>query len=206
MTDPIDISISLGGFMDFVTATASQRITVVRSIADMYAADYQPGRDFYKDFRDALKEGMLRGDDIQRVHDTVDHATDRKRSNYQAVAVGWEQWRRRKNLVLFGISERWQEQQLGVRVSPAFVWRQRSGPRLVVPYYKGPALSADAAQAGTRVIERAFGDGYGRAAVLDVRRARLHVGRENRSRDYDAWLAGEVSALLRMFHSIRRAA
>lgn len=192
--------------MDFVTATASQRITVVRSIADMYAADYLPGRDFYKDFRDAVKEGMLRGDDIQRVHDTVDHTTDNKRSNYQAIAVGWEQWRSRKNLVLFAATERWQEQQLGVRVSPAFVWQQRGGARLVVPYYKGPALSADAAQAGTRVIERAFGGEHGRAAVLDVRRARLHIARENRSRDYDAWLSGEVSAFLQMFRSIQRAA
>jgi hypothetical protein len=206
MTNAIDVPISLGGLMDFVTATASQRITVVRKIADIYSADYQVGRDFYKDFRDALKEGMLRGDDIRRVRDTAERTTDRKKSNYQAIAVGWEQWRKRKNLVVFTATERWREQQLEVKVSPALIWRQRNGARLIVPYYKGPTLSADAAQAGTRVMERVFGGEYGRAAVLDVRRERLHIARENRSRDYDAWLSGEVSAFLQMLRSIQRAA
>jgi hypothetical protein len=207
VTQPVDISISLVSFMDFVTATASQRITVVRAIADMYADDYQRGPDFYRDLREALREGILRGDDVRRLHDAADHTADGKRTNYQAIAAGWEQWRRRKNLTAFAATKRWQEQRLVVKVSPTLVWRDRSGARLVVPYYKGQELSPDAAQAATRIVERTFGAAeHGRAAVLDVRRARLHQARRRRSRDYDAWLAGEVSAFLQMYRSITRAA
>ncbi|MFV8241879.1 hypothetical protein [Mycolicibacterium peregrinum] len=206
MTQPIDISISLTSFMDFVTATASQRISVVRGIADMYAEDYQRGPDFYRDLRQAINDGIVRGDDVQRLDRLVAQAPDTKRSNYRANAAGWSEWRRKKNLVVFAATERWHEQQLQVKVSPAFVWQRRGDTRLVVPYYKGQELSADAAQAATRVIEKAFEEQHGRAAVLDVRRAHLHEARKRRSRDYDAWLAGEVSAFLQMFRSIRPAA
>ncbi|SPM37829.1 hypothetical protein MRAB57_5679, partial [Mycobacterium rhizamassiliense] len=206
VTDSIDVSISLGSFMDFVTATASQRITVVRAIADIYAEDYQRGPDFYREAREALREGIVRGDDVRRVRDAADHATDNKQSSYQALAAGWEQWRRGKTLGVFAATERWREQQLEVKVSPAMTWRHRTGNRLIVPYYKGQELSSDAAQAATRIIEHTFRGEHGRPAALDVRRGRLHEARRRRSRDYDAWLAGEVSAFLQMFRSIARAA
>lgn len=206
MADPIDIKISLVSFMDFVTATASQRITVVRAIADMYSDDYQRGPDFYRDAREALREGLLRSDDVQRLHDTANHSAENKQKSYRAISAGWEQWRRKKTLTVFADTTRWQEQQLEVRVSPAFTWQHRSGNRLIVPYYKGLELSPDAAQAATRIVELKFGTQDARAAVLDVRRGQLHEARKRRSRDYDAWLAGEVSAFLQMFRSIGRAA
>ncbi|WP_286150068.1 hypothetical protein [Mycobacterium sp. ST-F2] len=193
--------------MDFVTAKASQRITVVRSIAEMYAEDYTRGPDFYRDVREALREGIIRGDDVRRLNEAAaSHAGDNRRDSYRAVAAGWEQWRQRKALSVFATTEKWREQQLQVNVSPAFIWRQRGGSRLVVPYYKGEELSTDAAQAATRIVELTFGAEHGRAAVLDVRRARLHQARQRRSRDYDAWLSGEVSAFLRMLRSIGRPA
>lgn len=206
MTDHVEIKISLVSFMDFVTATASQRITVVRSIADMYADNYSRGPDFYRDAREALREGIVRGDDVRRLHDLADGATNNKQNSYQAIASGWEQWRRRKTLTVFSATEKWLEQELQVNVSPAVTWRHRSGSRLIVPYYKGHELSPDAAQAATRIVEIMFGSDHGHAAVLDVRRAHLHEARRRRSRDYDAWLSGEVSAFLQMYRSIGRAA
>lgn len=206
MIDPIEIKISLVSFMDFVTATASQRISAVRTIADIYSDDYQRGPDFYRDVREALREGLLRSDDVQRLHDTARHATENKQNSYGAIAAGWEQWRRRKALTIFAETARWQEQRLEVKVSPTFTWQHRSGNRLIVPYYKGLELSSDAAQAATRIIELKFGSRDARAAVLDIRRGHLHEARRRRSRDYDAWLAGEVSAFLQMFRTIGRAA
>lgn len=193
--------------MDFVTARASQRITVVRSIAETYAEDYTRGPDFYREAREALREGIIRGDDVRRLHDAAaSHVGDNKRDSYQAVAAGWEQWRQRKTLSVFATTEKWREQQLHVNVSPAFTWRQGDRSRLIVPYYKGEELGTDAAQAATRIVELTFGTEHGLPAVLDIRRARLHQARQRRSRDYDAWLSGEVSAFLRMLRSIARPA
>ena len=58
----------------------------------------------------------------------------------------------------------------------------------------------------TRIIELTFGEERGRAAILDVRRGVLHEARRRRPRDYDTFLASEVSAFLWMFRSIRGAA
>ncbi|AMU76634.1 hypothetical protein [Mycobacteroides abscessus] len=206
MTSPLEISISLGGFADFVTAGASRRIAVVQSIASMYEAEYDPSRDFYKQIRRAIQEGIPAGDDVRRVRRAVEAANQRRRSNYQEVADGWEAWRQGNDLVLQQQSRKWCEQELEVNVSPMFIWKHGRARDLVWVYYKDEELSVDAAQAATRVLEFTFGFDLGTPAVLDIRRAKLHRARSRRARNYDRWLEGEVSAFLRMFRSLSPAA
>ena len=204
MTRPVpDIAISIGGLIDFVGARPTQRINVVRTIAGMYLADYAPEQDYYKQVREGISEGLLLGNEEERLGLVLAEANEKKRENYQAIADGWLSWRRGKNLELVLNPKRWAEQQLTVKMSPMFAWRQRRGQDLVLLYLKEPELAADAAQAATRVLELTFGNDFARAAVLDVRRGALHRARRRRPRDYDAFLTSEVSALLSMLSSIQ---
>jgi hypothetical protein len=205
MTGSTTVTISLGGLADFLTAGSSQKIGVVRTLVDLYAAPYNPGRDFYGKIRDAIDHGIIHGDDLRRVSEAVDDCHPKRRNNYEAVAQGWQGWRRRKELERFADTKYWHEQGLAVRVSPRFVHRQRRSVDLIWPYFKGEELSRDAAQAAIRIMELACPPDAGRPAVLDVRRGQIHQPRR-RDRDYDSWLRGEVSGLLRMYESIRRAA
>jgi hypothetical protein len=205
MTEGIDTSITLGGFIDFASAGASRRIAVVEDVADIQLAPYERGRDFYAGIREAITYGIANRDDLRRVQRAVAQCPQRRREHYDAVASGWSSWRQGKDLAVFSQPERWAEQGLAVRVSPKFTWRQRRNTDLVWPYFKDAELSGDATQAAIRILELTFPAEFGRPAVLDVRRGRIHHSRRRRS-NFDAWLTGEVSAFLAMLASIRNVA
>jgi hypothetical protein len=201
MTEPIRASITLGGFIDFASASASKRVAAVQDVADIQLARYDRGRDFYAGVREAITFGIANGDDLRRMRRAVDECTPRRRENYQAVAEGWESWRRGKNLSVFSQPLYWQEQSLQVRVSPKFTWRQRGATDVIIPYFKDAELSGDATQAAIRIMELTFPPESGRPALLDVRRGRVYR-RRRRSNNFDTWLTGEVSAFLAMLGSI----
>jgi hypothetical protein len=205
VSDSSNVTISLGGIADFVTAGSSQKLAVVRGLVDLYSADYHPSRDFYGDIRQAIDDGIILGDDRQRVTAAATECHSKRRAHYESVAAGWLGWRGRKNLERFADTAYWREQELTVRVSPRFRWRQTLNRDLVWPYFKDDELSRDAAQAAIRIMELACPAEAGRPAVLDVRRGRLHRGRR-RDRDYDVLLRGQISALLRMYEALRPAA
>lgn len=201
MTEPISTSITLGGFVDFITAGASKRVTAVRDVADMQLSDYERSHDFYAAVRDAITMGVANDDDEQRMRRAVDDCTPRRRDHYEAVAQGWSSWRSGKSLRAFSQPLEWQQQGLEVRASPKFTWHERRQSHLVWPYFKADELTGDATQAAIRIMEMLYPSSFGRPAVLDVRRGRLHH-RRGRSTNIDAWLAGEASAFLTILASI----
>ncbi|EPQ73269.1 hypothetical protein MMMB2_4041 [Mycobacterium marinum MB2] len=177
----------------------------MRDVAAMQLAPYERSRDFYVGVREAITLGVANGDDLDRMRRAVDDCTSRRRDSYEAVAGGWESWRRRKNLEVFSQPLRWEEHGLAVRVSPKFRWHQRRESSLVWPHFKSDELTGDAIQAAIRLMEMTFPSSLGRPAVLDVRRGQLHH-RRRRGNDFDAWLAGEASAFLSILASITNAA
>lgn len=205
MSEPKIVTITLGGMADYVTASASQKLGVVRGLVDMYGAPYNRARDFYCDIREAIDEGLVLGDDGRRVQGAVADCSSRQRKSYEAVADGWQAWRGRKNLQRYADTRHWHEQGLIVRVSPRFVHRQLRRRDLIWPYFKADELSREGAQAAIRLMELTCPADVGTPAVLDVRRGRLHRP-QRRDRDYDTWLRGEVAGLLRMYESLSRAA
>jgi hypothetical protein len=185
MTEPISGSITLGGFIDFASACASKRVTAVRDVAAMQLAPYERSHDFYAGVREAITLGVANGDDRERMGRAVDDCSWRRRDHYEAVARGWESWRRGKTLRVFSQPLRWERQGLAVRVSPKFTWHERRQSHLVWPYFKTEELTGDATQAAIRILEMTFPESFGRPAVLDVRRGQLHHARR-RSNDFDA--------------------
>lgn len=205
MPNPTTVTISIGGMADYATAGASQKLSVVRGLVDMYGAPYNPGRDFYRGIREAIDEGLVLGDDVRRVQAALADCYPKQRNNYEAIADGWQAWRGRKDLQRYADTTYWNEQGLTVRVSPRFVHRQLRRRDLIWPYFKSDELSRDGAQAAIRLMELTCPGEAGTPAVLDVRRGRLHRPRR-RDRDYDTWLRCEVAGLMQMYESLSRGA
>ncbi len=88
-----------------------------------------------------------------------------------------------------------------MRVAPRFVYRQRLTRDLIWPYFKDNELSRDAAQLAIRIVELTCPADKGRPSALEVHRGRLHHPRRS-DRDYDTWLRGEISGLLRMLPDV----
>jgi hypothetical protein len=206
MTESIAPSVSLGGFVEFASAMASGRITAVQNVIANEFGSYDPSHDFYRQIRLAITEGIAVGDDNLRVRRAVDECTPRRRSHYEAVASGWNRWRRGKDLEVFLRPIPWHASGLEVRVSPQFVWRQKRERHLVWTYFKDAELSRDGIQAAIRLIEITHPDSDCRPAVLDVRRGTVHHASSRRRMGFDAWLTGEVAAFISMVDSIRNVA
>ncbi|MGB0972133.1 MAG: hypothetical protein ACPGVG_14415 [Mycobacterium sp.] len=205
MSDPTVVTISIGGMADYVTASSSQKLSVVIGLVDMYGTPYNRGRDFYRGVRKAIDDGLVLGQDVRRVREALDTCLPGQRKSYEAVADGWQTWRGRKDLQRYAETTYRHEQGLKVRVSPRFVHRQLRRRDLIWPYFKGAELSRDGAQTAIRLMELACPADAGTAAVLDVRRGQLHRPRR-RDRDYDTWLRSEVTGMLRMYETLARAA
>ncbi|MFN3006647.1 hypothetical protein [Mycolicibacterium wolinskyi] len=205
MTEPLATEITLGGFVDFATATASGRIAAVQNVIDNEFGSYEPGRDFYRQIRLAIAEGIANADDVRRVQRAAAECSPRRRTHYEALEAGWTRWRRGKNLAVFSLPQHWQAEGLDVRVSPQFTWKQRTDTTLIWPYFKEAELSRDAVQAAVRIMEQMFPSSHGRPAVLDIRRGRIYYAQKRR-RNFDAWLSGEAAAFLSMLSSIRNVA
>lgn len=168
MTAPLTSKVSIGSFADFVTATPSRRLTAVRNSVDAYNQAYDPARDFYKQFRDALRAGLHAGDDIHRVENAARMAHRNRQGHYETLSASWTKWRARKDLSTTFANGSWTHGGLTVSVSPAFTVNTAAGHELVCAYYKEAPLTPDAVQAITRLMELSLPDSAGRPAVLDL--------------------------------------
>ena len=141
----------------------------------MYSASYAPERDFYGPMRRALLDGVVNGDDVRRTQEVCQSCSDKKREHYRALADGWQRWRKGKDLIVNPRREDWRLQGLAVRVAPPIIARSKNRRDLVWLYYKEPELTSDAARIANRIIQLSIPSEIGRPAVLDVRRAKLHL-------------------------------
>ena len=199
-------TIGLGGFVEFASAMSSGRISAVQNVITNEFGGYDPSHDFYRQFRIAIAEGIANGNDDVRVRQAVEGASPRRRNHYEALAVGWMRWRKGRQLEVFSQPREWRSEGLNVRVSPQFIWHDKTDNFVVWPYLKDPELSRDGIQAAIRLMETIYPDTGRQPAILDVRRGAIHRAAKRRRKGFDAWLTSEAAAFVSLLESIRHAA
>lgn len=186
---------------------SSGRIAAVQNVIANEFSSYEPSHDFYRQFRVAITDGIAKSDDELRVRRAVDECTPKRRPHYEALATGWNRWRRGKKLEMFSQPLLWHDSGLDVRVSPQFILHAEHEPLLVWLHFKDAELSRDGIQAAIRLMEFTHPEVDADPAVLDVRRGKLHQApKRPRRKGFDAWLSGEAAAFLAMVGSIRSVA
>lgn len=206
MTPPSQISLNVGAFADFMTATASGQTAAVSDAINMYGSDYEPAHDFYRGIRSAIRDDIAFGFDAAKLDDVVRRANPKKRDHYRELTIGWTAWRPKDSLALTQESGTWTEGNLSLRVAPTFLVTKPKHLSVVCCYYKQAPLSVDAAQAITRIMEQSLPSALGRPAVLDIRRHKLHLARAHRRKNFDTWIAGQAAVFTTMYASIMKAA
>lgn len=191
-------SVSLGTFGDFVVASSSAKIAVVRGAVELYNRDYVPGRDFYKGWRDAFVEAVPARDYQLRLHRAAAHAAKPRPEHYAHLTAGLLQWSARKHLTPSSREPQiWQHAKVDVRVRIAAQLKDGPVSRDLALYLKETPLTKDAADAMLRILE--LTNPSVEHGVLDVRRAQLYRPRRNRSQHFDTWLTSEAGMFAAMW-------
>jgi hypothetical protein len=135
--------VSLTTFVDFVIASGTPRLTVVRNARRLYAANYQPPFDYYKQLREAIIAAHSDQNPVatlQRFLDQLDN--DKKREKYRSCVNAHAKWIGKKTLTWIGCSMRkWSSGGLTVKVNPELGLCINGVDHVIKLYFKQDPLS-----------------------------------------------------------------
>lgn len=172
-------TISLTEFFEFISATGLKKTKVVKKIKNK--GDYDPQKDFYKGFRDAVKKFHVSGLEKNRFFkDFLDNeVSSNKYELYKQLASGYKKFLGKKDVILLPATRyKWDYKDLTVRLSPVWIYKYGNDRVFIKPHLDKASLS----RAGDRValllclMNNAFPSlpSRSRVAVLDVARSKVY--------------------------------
>jgi hypothetical protein len=177
--------IGLTSFIDYFVAQSPTKVSKVRAAKRMMAGE---GFDHWLMFRRAAVEALVAGGDkaVVRACMTAAGGT-RAAQTYAECGDSLIRWIGRKSIAATALPSGrvWSGPGLDVSVNPELRLSVDAGPEVHLKlYFKADALSKRAANPMLRLIEQKYGR-RSPAAILDVRRRRLHVGPVSSAADID---------------------
>ena len=197
-------TVSLSTFGEFVVAGSAAKALAVRSALELYGREYNPRLDFYRPWRDAVRLGLLTGDDELALRRAEAEAGPVQRKHFAELSSGWRSLRHRYALMAPNGGPRiWSHALCDVRARSHARLIDGDHTREVALYLKQPPLTRDAARAMAHILFETTPGAYG---VLDVRRAKLWKPQARNGAGFHAWLDGEASSFATMWQQLRRSA
>ena len=197
--------VSLRQFTEYVQARGPERSTVVTKQIAQAAAPYHPGKDFYRRFLLAVRQGRAMNLDREVVTRAVEHASAHQTRVYAELARGWlEVVDQFTNTYLHKQKTgRWRLGDMAVRVTPHLLLEhQDGGIEAVLLYLKQDELAPEVAEVMLWQMRQAgpelhSPDGVS-PTVVDVRRAVVY--RPTRDDvEFSAWMLSEAAAYRSMW-------
>ena len=191
------IEISMTTFIDFVAASGTSRITVVRDAKKLYGEEYTPAFDYWRILRNAILEMHENGEPKNYLNKVIGSSMQvRKRTNYSNAVKAYKKWMGRKNISWFECPvTHWESGHLDVRVNPELGLSINDNDYLVKLYFRAEQLSKRRIDTMLHLIKRSFEDELDEftPAILDIQRSKLHVPTID-IEGIEALLIGEAAA------------
>ena len=169
--------ISMTTFIDFVVATGTTKLTVVRRAKDQYQRGYSQSADFYKPLREAIIEMHREGQPTSYLDRVPSSLGDpRKISAFSECGNSYKKWYGRKAIEWIGsFNSVWTYQNLVVRVNPELCLRINSQHYMIKMYFKAEKPSKSRLETMFHLLRINMPPEAGTATpgILDVRRANL---------------------------------
>lgn len=170
--------ISLTDLVDIVSKAGGPKATKVAQVKNR--DDYQPGTDFYKQFRDGViaihKAGGPRADLANIMLEVVEKI---RVANYPTVIAGYKKWWGNKKLTWFQpLSEIFSRDGIEVSINPELGLSINGERYLIKLYLKADKLSKSRADLITGLMEQSLGpkSPNTKMCVLDVRNSKMYIG------------------------------
>ncbi|MED4569637.1 hypothetical protein P9302_09130 [Brevibacillus agri] len=203
---PENIEIGLTQFIDFTLKQGASRISFVRQVRDQ--TDYHPGKDFWKELRDAIKQFHENGYSPDFLDSIVSKVHDRKKMHYAEAIKQYKKFCRNKQIEWFepGRSH-WVSNGLYVRSSPEVGLIVNGSPYLVKLYFKEHSEKLDKRKTSTILTllsESTFSNPRDSAvqAVLNVKKAQLFPRPDAITRDMKLSLEAEAQQFAYIWNNL----
>ena len=194
--------ISMTTFVDFVLASGTQRLTVVKKAKGEYEHDYSPARDFYKALRESIIDLHQQGKPVAGLGSVLNTLKDkRKIDSYAACISSYKGWCGRKRMDwLEGIKAHWAHGDLIVRVNPELCLRVNDVPYAIKLYFKSDKPSKSRLETMFHLLQISVPNKHQERTqgILDVRRGNLFSPNKE-IRGIQTLLEGEASAFQTMW-------
>ena len=199
------IEISMTTFVDFVLASGTSRLTIVRNAKATYQIRYDPARDFYRPLREAIIEMHQSQRPRESLDDLLLTLKDAKKTElFRECIEAYKRWCGRKQFKwVRAYSTDWQSGELVVRVNPELGMRVNGSPNVVKLYFKSETPSKRRLETMFHLLRSSFPkdlDGS-MPGILDVRRGSLF----SPTRDLpgiEALLVGEAAAFQTIWNQV----
>ena len=176
------VKITLTTFLDFTSASAGRpRLTQVKKAIDTYGKEYDPQRDFYRPFRDALMDLVEEGRDAASLDDVLVGLHAKKVDLYKKLVEGYRKWVMSRTTGRRTRSDHkatWTTSSapdLEIKVNPELSVAVAGQEFLVKLYLKKEKPAQRTVDSALWIIKEALPTSYATPAVLDVQRGKLHA-------------------------------
>ena len=194
------LAVSLTAFVDFAAATGTAKAGKVQKVKKQLQTG---GFDYWLPLRNAIVSLHHENRPAVTLSRVLDGLDERKIGNYTQCIAGYKQWLGRKHPEPFVGRNRglWVTGDLTVRVNPELIVHTGTQRTAVKLYFSAPPISRARVDLAQYLIRKVVGQQV-HPAVLDVRRAKLHVGSLRASKAVDALLEGEARLFVSMWEAI----
>lgn len=197
--------ISLTTFVDFVIASGTPRLTVVRKAKEQYLQKYEPPFDYWKQLREAIVDGHAAEAPAEALKHLLANLDDkRKIQNYTACANGYAKWLGKKNISWLGaMTQKWTSGDLIVRVNPEIGLLINGQKHIIKLYFKQQQLSKLRVDTVLHLLHSTVVSKENGmiAGVLDVRNGKL-ISPTVSQAEIHALLVGEALAFSGMWKAL----
>lgn len=197
------MDISATTYIDFLSATGTTRLAVVRDALRQYGEPYEQRRDFYRPVREGIIALHRSGRDRSALSALIEPVDDRRTAHVRACVEGYQRWLGKKLIVWVRRPKPvpWQSGELRVHVNPELGIAVNGVRHFVKLYLKGKLFSQKRANLLIHLVSKAVPDLSVTPAMLDVRRAKLYAQTAS-PRDLEIILRSEAFSFVAMWDEL----
>jgi hypothetical protein len=169
------MQIPLTSFVDFVLKSGSPKKTCADKIKVQLSETYDPAKDYYKRFREAVQELHMKDRDKKELSKIIGTLPDKKIDNYNAMVTGYKKFLGTKKISWFEPPRKeWKYGGLEIPINPelGLLWNETK--YLIKLYLKTDKPSKDRSASILALMKYAIPAKDCVHALLDVRNSKVY--------------------------------
>jgi hypothetical protein len=170
------IEIPLTSFIDFVCKSGSPKMTCATKINEQLHEAYDPAKDYYKRFREAIQQLHQKGLNKKELINLIGLLPEGKVNNYKMMEAGYKKFLGYKNITWFQPPRKnWVQGHLNISINPEVGLKWDDKKHVIKLYLKADKPTKDKISTVLALMKNIFQDKDCSYSLLDVRNGKLYL-------------------------------